>query len=57
VKLVGTFEYSGYGYGQDGTRFRFVISEISSVEKAPDVPAAGTGLSHKAGQAQGPSAP
>jgi hypothetical protein len=57
VKLIGTFEYSGHRYGQDGTRFRFVISEISSVEKAPDVPAAGTGLSHKAGQAQGPSAP
>ena len=55
VKLIGTFEYSGHRYGPDGTRFRFVISEISWVGKAPDVPAAGTGVSHKAGQ--GPSAP
>jgi hypothetical protein len=35
VKLIGTFEYSGHPYGPEGTRFRFVISEISSVEKAP----------------------
>jgi hypothetical protein len=49
VKLIGTFEYSGYGYGPDGTRFRFVISEISSVERARDVPAFGTGVSHQAG--------
>ena len=34
VKLIGTFEYSGNPYGPDGARFRFVISEISSVEKA-----------------------
>jgi hypothetical protein len=47
VKLVGTFEYSGHRYGPDGARFRFVISEISSVEKAPDVPAVGTGVSHR----------
>jgi hypothetical protein len=35
VKLVGTFEGDAHRYGPDGARFRFVISEISSVEKAP----------------------
>jgi len=42
VKLIGTFEYSGYGSGPCGTRFRFVISEISWVGKAPDVHLIGT---------------
>lgn len=35
VKLVGTFESGPNRYGADGTRFQFLISEISSVEKAP----------------------
>lgn len=35
VKLVGTFESGPNRYGADGTRFQFVISEISSVGKAP----------------------
>jgi hypothetical protein len=35
VKLVGRFEGDGNRYGPDGARFRFTISEISSVEKAP----------------------
>jgi hypothetical protein len=34
VKLIGTFESGAYSYGPDGARFRFVISEISSVEPA-----------------------
>jgi len=38
VKLVGTFESGAYSYGPDGARFRFVISEISSVEKAGRLP-------------------
>jgi hypothetical protein len=54
VKLIGTFEYSGHPYGPEGTRFRFVKSEISSVEKAPLVPATGTGVSHEAGHTQVP---
>jgi len=37
VKLIGTFESGAYSYGPDGARFRFVISEISSAGKAPDV--------------------
>ena len=57
VKLIGTFEYDGDGYGPCGTRFRFVISEISSAEKAPDLPAAGTGVSHEAGHTHDPSGP
>jgi uncharacterized protein (DUF927 family) len=57
VKLIGTFEYSGHRYGPDGARFRFVISEISSVERARDVPAFGTGANHSAGHTQGPPAP
>jgi len=43
VKLIGTFESGAYSYGPDGARFRFVISEISSVERAPDGATAGTG--------------
>jgi hypothetical protein len=35
VKLIGRFEGDAHRYGPDGARFRFVISEISSVEKAP----------------------
>jgi hypothetical protein len=35
VKLVGTLQSGPNRYGADGTRFQFVISEISSVEKAP----------------------
>jgi len=35
VKLIGTFESDAHGYGPDGARFRFVIGEVSSVEKAP----------------------
>jgi hypothetical protein len=34
VNLVGTFEANANRYGPDGARFRFVIREISSVEKA-----------------------
>jgi hypothetical protein len=54
VKLIGTFESGAYSYGPDGARFRFVISEITSVEKAPYGPASGTGVSHGAGHTQGP---
>jgi len=36
VKLVGTFESGAGRYGPDVARFRFTISEISSVKKAPD---------------------
>ena len=35
VKLVGRFESGAYSYGPDGAHFRFVISEISWVGKAP----------------------
>jgi hypothetical protein len=35
VKMIGTFEADTQRYGPDGARFRFVIREISSVEKAP----------------------
>jgi hypothetical protein len=35
VKLTGTFEADPQRYGPDGARFRFAISEISSVEAAP----------------------
>jgi hypothetical protein len=35
VKLLGTFEGDAHRYGPDGARFRFVIREISSVEKGP----------------------
>jgi hypothetical protein len=35
VKMIGTFEGDAHRYGPDGARFRFVIKEISSVEKAP----------------------
>jgi len=35
VKLIGTFEADAHRYGPDGARFRFVVTEISSVEKAP----------------------
>jgi hypothetical protein len=34
VRLSGMFESGGDRYGQDAVRFRFVISEITSVEKA-----------------------
>jgi len=37
VKLVGTFEGDANRYGPDGARFRFSISEISSVDKAPGI--------------------
>ena len=47
VKLIGTFESGAYSYGPDGARFRFVIREITSVEKAPYGPATGKGVSHK----------
>jgi Flp pilus assembly CpaE family ATPase len=57
VKVIGTFEYSGHPYGPEGTPFRFVISEITSVEKAPYGPASARGVSHEAGPTQGPSAP
>lgn len=35
VKLIGMFEADAERYGPDGARFRFVISGISSVAKAP----------------------
>ena len=35
VKLVGTFESGPGRYGPDADKFRFTISEISSVKKAP----------------------
>ena len=35
VKLIGTFESGAGRYGPDVARFRFTISEISSVKKAP----------------------
>ncbi len=35
VKLIGTFESGAGRYGPDVARFRFTITEISSVEKAP----------------------
>lgn len=54
VKLIGAFESDVYPYGPDGARFRFVISEISSVEKAPDVPLVGTGVSRELGHTQSP---
>jgi len=34
VRLTGIFESGRYSYGPDGARFRFVVSEITSVEKA-----------------------
>jgi hypothetical protein len=37
VKLIGTFEGEAHRYGPDGARFRFVIREISSLKRAPDV--------------------
>jgi hypothetical protein len=37
VKLIGTFEADSHRYGPDGARFRFVIREVSSVEKTPPV--------------------
>lgn len=40
VKLIGTFESGAGRYGPDVARFRFTISEISSVKKAPDAPTA-----------------
>ena len=57
VKLIGTFESGAYSYGPDGARFRLVISEISSVQKASDVPATGRGANHQGSHTQGPSAP
>jgi hypothetical protein len=36
VKLTGTFESGAGRYGPDVARFRFTISEIASVKKAPD---------------------
>jgi hypothetical protein len=35
VKLTGTFEIEASHYGLDATRFRFTVTGISSVEKAP----------------------
>jgi hypothetical protein len=35
VKLIGTFESGTGRYGPDAARFRFTISEISSVKQAP----------------------
>jgi len=35
VKLIGTFESGAGRYGPDVARFRFTITEISSVKKAP----------------------
>jgi hypothetical protein len=35
VKLTGTFESGAGRYGPDAAQFRFTISEISSVKKAP----------------------
>jgi hypothetical protein len=35
VKLSGTFEGGAGRYGPDGARFRFTITEISSVKRAP----------------------
>jgi hypothetical protein len=35
VKLIGTFEADAHRYGPDGARFRFTITGILSVEKAP----------------------
>ena len=35
VKVSGTFESGRRFYGTDGAMFRFTVSEISSVEKAP----------------------
>jgi hypothetical protein len=35
VKLNGTFESEAGRYGPDAAQFRFTISGISSVEKAP----------------------
>ncbi len=35
VKLIGTFESGAGRYGPDAARFRFTITEISSVRKAP----------------------
>jgi hypothetical protein len=35
VRVTGTFETGDGRYGPDVARFRFVISEIASVEKAP----------------------
>jgi hypothetical protein len=57
VRLSGMFESGGGRYGQDAVPFRLVISEISWVGKAPDVPATGTGVNHQAGHTQSPSAP
>jgi len=48
VTLTGVFENGGYSYGPDAAKFRFVISEISSVGNAPGAPIAGT--SHNATQ-------
>jgi hypothetical protein len=36
VKLTGEFESGEYSYGPDGAKFRFVIREISSVERVPE---------------------
>jgi hypothetical protein len=49
VKLIGTFESGAGRYGPDVARFRFTITEISSVKKAPpdgaqSVPATDTSL-------------
>ena len=56
VKLIGTFESGADRYGPDVAKFRFTISEISSVKKAPDVSTAATDLSHEGtGHAQGTS--
>jgi hypothetical protein len=41
VKLIGTFESGAGRYGPDVARFRFTITEISSVKKAPPDGAAG----------------
>jgi hypothetical protein len=58
VKLIGTFESGAGRYGPDVARFRFTITEISSVKKAPpdgaqSVPATDT-LAHESGHVDPP---
>jgi len=58
VKLIGTFESGAGRYGPDVARFRFTITEISSVKKAPPdeaqrVPATDT-LAHESGHVDPP---
>ena len=58
VKLIGTFESGAGRYGPDVARFRFTITEISSVKKAPPdgaqmVPATDT-LAHESGHVDQP---